>query len=150
MRWIVISLAAGASVIVLEAAVAIAAVYCGFFWGTILVSAVGILVTIAFVQLPPFDDAASWVARLVTRFRARAMSDAGAPHPVVQSAYRFGGGVGFVASSILLGPVVTIAGKFILRRTREGLWSWIVLSSLLFASAWVGIYSGVWLLIWKG
>lgn len=147
VRWIALGALAVAGIILFAAPVAAAGVLLGVFWGTVVVTLGSIAVTMVVLSLAPRVSRTTRVGRWLKWIRDWAIDRAEHPGVVVRWAYHTGSTIGFLVSSILLGPTVTSLMIALVRGSRRRLWPVVVGSSLVFAAFAVNLFAGLWALV---
>jgi hypothetical protein len=133
VRWVGLGALAVTGAIFFAAPVALAGILLGTFWGTVALTAGSIVVTTAALSWAPTIGHTTAAGRGLHRLHDWAIRRAEHPGAVVRWAYHAGSGVGFVVSSILLGPTLTSLMVALVRGHRRRLWPIVVGSSLVFS-----------------
>ncbi len=146
-RWIALGALAAACVVLFAAPVAAAGILLGVFWGTAAVALGSIVVSAVVLYLAPKVRRTTLLGRSLSWIRRWATERAAHPGAAVRWAYHVGGGLGFVVSSVLLGPTVTSLMIALVRGHRRRLWPVVIGSSLVFAAFAVNLFAGLWALV---
>lgn len=143
LRWLGAAVVTAATILLAEAPVMLAGPVLGLFWGIVAVTIGGLIMTTVVVYLIPTVDPDSKMGLFLGRFRAWWMRQAEDRGRWVRWAYRYGAIVTFLASSVLVGPIITGLLTTVIRGERARI-SHIIASSVLFATVAVSFYSGLW------
>jgi len=147
VRWIGLGALAVAGVVLFAAPVAAAGILLGVFWGTAVVALGSIAVTTAVLSWAPRVSRTTLAGRWLKWLRDWAINRAEHPGAAIRWAYHAGSSIGFVVSSILLGPTVTSLMIALVRGSRRRLWPVVVGSSLVFSMFAVNLFAGLWALV---
>ncbi len=134
--------------VALEGLLAATAIRCGFIVGVIVVTIAGMKLSLIVNRLEPGSDGSRFWSRARHCLGVWVLGYGERSRRLVRRALGLGSVVGFLVSSVVVGPVVTIAVLGVGARV-DRRWLVIVASSVLFAVAWVGLYTGLWALLWR-